>query len=274
MLRVIFCCCGTCVWPFALCRAYFVANTTYARGAHARLADMEKQMEVVSFARPLVSWCNYQDQIQDNYQEVALFPPAAAEHAGWGGGMLGGLTRSLLEALSLPSLNLSPATSPSSPPSTLAYTCTGPGGCVEAEVELCKKLVAQAALSLLLGPRVAAPRPPPHSHADSGREGSEGSEAVPEVYRSGGAVVGLHVGGEEVQGADVAGAVEGGQGEGGKKAVVLTEVEKAVVLTVVYSEPHLLLWQVASFRSASLSDSVSVSLSLCLCLFVSLSLCL
>jgi hypothetical protein len=253
MLRVMFLWCGTCVWPFALCRAYFVANTTYARGAHARLADMEKQMEAVSFARPLVSWCNYQDNIQDNYQEVALFPPAAAEHAGWGGGMLGGLTRSLLEALYLPSLILSPAPSPASPPSTPAYTCTGPGGCVEAEVELCKKLVAQAALSLLLGPR-AAPRPPPHSHADTGREGSEGSEAFPEVSRSGGAVVGL-------QGGEGGG---GGGGVAGKKAVLLTEVEKAVVLTVVYSEPHLLLWQVASFRSARLSDSVSVSLSLCL----------
>jgi hypothetical protein len=36
---------------------------------------MEKQMEVVSFARPLVSWCNYQDQIQDNYQDQIPINP-------------------------------------------------------------------------------------------------------------------------------------------------------------------------------------------------------
>jgi hypothetical protein len=222
----------------------------------AHMEGVSFHMDGVSFARPLVFWRNYQDQSQVD----PLLPASAAAHGGWSGGILGGLTRSLLEALSLSSLNSFPAHSPASPPSTPAYTCTGPGGSVEAEVELCKKLVAQAALSLLLGPPVAALRPPPHSHADTGREGSEGSGSVPEVSRSGGAVVGLE-GGEEVQGAeDVAGAVERGQGEGGKKAVVLTEVEKAVVLSVVYSQPHLLLWQVASFRSARLPVSVSLSL--------------
>ena len=249
---------------------------------------MAERLQAVSFARPLVVWpdchahvpargtdagaprargaraegCEDVEGAEDaDAQDAdadALAPnaPARVAPAQWGGGVLGGLARSLLEAMTLASLNSSAAPPPPvAPTSTPAHACTGPGGCMQAAADVWRKLSAEAALSLLLGPPFDTARSFLVSDATAGRSGHGG---VPRVAWGSVDAVGLE-GGEKGTGAtDVAGVVLG-EARG--------EEREVVVLTVVFSQPHLLEWQVASFRcpfSASLARARALSLSVSL----------
>ncbi len=124
-----------------------------------------------------------------------------------------------------------------------------------------EKLSAEAALALLLGPPFGAAGPLPASDLSAARSDHRGAPGV-----AGGVnAVGVEAEEEETRASDVAGVVLG-EARG--------EVKEVVVLTVVFSEAHMLEWQVASFRcpfSASLSAAPSASLAVSLAVYLSLS---